>query len=314
MDQREPRPEAGAEDCDGVKLVLEWTRVPPRILKSLGMGEKRRNHPCHVAGCPCSRLHSSWLVRSAPWDTAIGLVVRGYVSKIDVSVQPYGLVVPASYRPNTSDRFRLDVWCHGRGETLSELNFIDGRQTSPGEFTPPNAFVLHPYGRYCNANKLAGELDVFEALEDIKKHYPIDEDRLVMRGFSMGGASCWQFAVHYPSMWAAAAPGAGFSETPDFLKVFQNEAVKPTWYEQKLWHLYDGVDYAVNLFNCPTVAYSGEVDGQRQAAEMMAKAMEKEGLTLVHIIGPKAGHFYEANAKKDVAQRVDALVEKGRVN
>src|SRR5712691_10051247 len=29
---------------------------------------------------------------AAPWSTATGLVVRGYVSKIDSSVQPYGLV------------------------------------------------------------------------------------------------------------------------------------------------------------------------------------------------------------------------------
>ena len=35
---------------------------------------------------------------TAPWDTATGLVVRGYFSKIDGSVQPYGLVVPPSYR------------------------------------------------------------------------------------------------------------------------------------------------------------------------------------------------------------------------
>src|SRR6185295_3667078 len=32
-----------------------------------------------------------------PWTTATGLVVRGYVSRIDGSVQPYGLVVPASF-------------------------------------------------------------------------------------------------------------------------------------------------------------------------------------------------------------------------
>ena len=108
----------------------------------------------------------------APWNTATGLVVRGYVSRIDGSVQPYGLVVPASYQPNTPHRFRLDVWCHGRGENLSELSFINGRQSSRGEFTPPNAFVVHPYGRYCNANKFAGEIDLFEAIEDIKKHYP----------------------------------------------------------------------------------------------------------------------------------------------
>jgi Prolyl oligopeptidase family len=248
----------------------------------------------------------------APWDSATGLVARGYVSRIDDSIQPYGLVVPASYQPNTPHRFRLDVWCHGRGENLSELSFINGRQSSRGEFTPPNAFVVHPYGRYCNANKFAGEVDLFEAIEDIKKHYPIDDDRLVMRGFSMGGAACWQFAVHYPSVWAAAAPGAGFSETADFLKVFQNETVQPTWYEQKLWHLYDCTDYALNLFNCPTVAYSGEVDRQKQAADMMARALAKEGIELVHVIGAKAGHRYTPEAKEEINRRVDSIVNVGR--
>src|SRR5947209_10193392 len=34
----------------------------------------------------------------APWTTETGLIVRGYHSKIDGSVQPYGLVVPASYQ------------------------------------------------------------------------------------------------------------------------------------------------------------------------------------------------------------------------
>jgi dienelactone hydrolase len=248
----------------------------------------------------------------APWTTATGLVVRGYVSRIDGSVQPYGLVVPSSYRPDTPHRFRLDIWCHGRGETLSELNFIEGRQKSAGEFAPPNAFVLHPYGRYCNANKFAGEIDTFEALENINSQYPIDDNRIVMRGFSMGGAACWQFAVHYPGVWAAAAPGAGFSETPDFLRVFQNENVQPNWYERKLWHLYDCTDYAVNLYNCPTVAYSGENDRQKQAADLMARALQREGIELVHIIGAKAGHQYTPEAKTEINRNIDAIVQEGR--
>ena len=128
-------------------------------------------------------LRGGW----APWTNATGLIVRGYVSKIDGSVQPYGLVVPASYQSPGPQKFRLDFWFHGRGETLTELDFINGRQKSPGEFTPPDTFVLHLYGRYCNANKFAGETDLFEALDDVKKHYPIDENRLVVRGFSLGG-------------------------------------------------------------------------------------------------------------------------------
>jgi len=247
-----------------------------------------------------------------PWTTATGLVVRGYISKIDGSVQPYGLVVPESYQPNSPHRHRLDIWWHGRGETLSELNFIDQRQKTPGEFTPRNAFVLHPYGRYCNANKFAGEIDTLEAMNHVKRHYPINDDRIVARGFSMGGAACWQFAVHYPGLWCAAAPGAGFAETADFLKVFQSENLQPTWYEQKLWHLYDCTDYAMNLANCPTVAYSGEIDKQKQAADVMAKALEKEGIRLVHIIGPQTAHRYHPAAKEEINRRINQLAERGR--
>jgi hypothetical protein len=247
-----------------------------------------------------------------PWTTQTGLVVRGYRSKIDGSVQPYGLVIPKDYSFAGDKKHRLDFWWHGRGATLSEVNFIQDRQRNPGDFTPPDTIVLHPYGRFCNANKFAGDIDSLECLEDVKKHYRIDENRIVARGFSMGGAACWQYAVHYPTLWCAANPGAGFSETPEFLKVYQREKVEPTWYEQKLWHMYNASDYALNIFNLPTVAYSGEIDSQKQAADVMAREMKKVGLELTHIIGPKTGHGWEKGAKAEVSRLIDALAEKGR--
>lgn len=246
------------------------------------------------------------------WPSATGLVVRAYVSQLDGSVQPYGLVVPATFQPHSPHRYRLDVWFHGRDEKLSELNFLAQRRRSPGEFTPPNTIVLHPYSRYCNGQKLAGEVDFLEALADVMKRYPIDEQRVVVRGFSLGGAACWHIAAHYPGRWAAAAPGAGFAETPDFLKVFQREAIKPTWFEQALWHQYDCTDYAINFFNLPTVAYSGEIDSQKQAADIMAKAMEAEGLELTHIIGPQTRHSYHPAAKAEIARRIDSIAAQGR--
>lgn len=247
----------------------------------------------------------------APWTTQTGLVVRGYRSEIDDSVQPYGLVVPATYRPNAPHRHRLDVWFHGRGETLSEVNFITDRQKNPGQFTPPDAFVLHPYGRYCNANRFAGEVDTFEAMEAVKKHYPIDARRQVVRGFSMGGAACWLFATHHTGMWVAAAPGAGFSETEGFLKIPASGPERPSWYEQKLWHLYDATDYAMNLFNLPLVAYSGEIDGQKQAAEMMARALKAEGIELTHIIGPQTAHKYHPTSIVEINRRIDSIAARG---
>jgi Prolyl oligopeptidase family len=246
------------------------------------------------------------------WIRQTGPIVRGYRSKIDGSAQPYGLIVPTDYNFDTRSPHRLDIWFHGRGETLSEVNFINDSQHSMGEFAPAGAFVLRPYGRYCNPSRFAGETDTFEALEAIHKAYGVDDKRIAVRGFSLGGAACWDFTTHFAGDWAAANPGAGFSETADFLKVFQNESLHPYWFEQKLWHLYDATDYAINLFNVPTIAYSGELDSQRQAAEMMVKAATAEGIQFTHIIGPGAHHFYEKNAKQEVAQKVDAAVAAGR--
>ncbi len=248
----------------------------------------------------------------SPWATQTGLVVRGYVSKIDGSVQPYGLVVPTTYTTLSPHRYRLDIWFQGRAETGSEVNFIDAREHQAGTFTPADTIVLHPYGRYCNAYKFAGEVDVLEALEDVKRKYKVDDDRISVRGFSMGGAAAWQFAVHYSDRWFAANPGAGFAETARFLNVFQNEKVQPTSYEKSLWHLYDCTDYAANLLQCPTVAYSGELDSQKQAADVMDEALRLEEVRLVHIIGPQTKHAYHPEAKKEVERRIDSIAAAGR--
>ena len=241
------------------------------------------------------------------WITQKGLVVRGYISRIDNTVQPYGLVIPPTYAIDHSVPTRCDIWFHGRGEKLSEVNFLWDRMKNPGEFTPDHTIMLHPYGRYCNAFKFAGEVDVLEALEDVQKRYRIDEDRISVRGFSMGGAACWQFATHYADRWFAANPGAGFSETPQFLKVFQKEELKPMPWEQTLWSLYDCDKWALNLTHCPTIAYSGENDSQKQAADVMEKALAEHGIRLRHVIGKGMGHKYDAESKELVESRMNEL-------
>ncbi len=248
-----------------------------------------------------------------PWNTQTGLVARGYRSKIDGSVQPYGVLVPETFKDGAKRTpVRLDFWMHGRGEKLSELSFIEGAQKSKGEFTPEGAIVCYLYGRYCCANKFAGEMDLFEAMADVKAHYPVDSQRMVVRGFSMGGASAWQFATHHSGLWAAAAPGAGFAETAEFFRSFGAGKEPPPWWEQVLWRWYDCTTMAGNLANTTTVAYSGETDGQKQSADIMTKYAAQEGLTFPHIIGPQTGHKYHPDAKPKINELVDAAAAKGR--
>ena len=246
-----------------------------------------------------------------PWAVQSGLVVRGYFSKIDDSVQPYGLVVPQNWSPGSTHDWRLDAWFRGRSETIMEANFLHDRMTNPGQFTPPDTIVLHLFGRFCNANKFAGEVDFFEALDTVKSQYRIDPNRIAVRGFSMGGAAVWHLAAHHAGLWAAAAPGAGFSESAEFLNVFK-EPVKPTWFEQKLWRLYDATVYAANFANLPLVAYSGEKDRQMQAALVMERELAKEGMRMKHIIGPDTPHRYHPESKILIDEAMNAIIKRGR--
>ena len=247
-----------------------------------------------------------------PWADATGLVVRGYRSKLDQSVQPYALVIPADWKRGAGPARRLDVVLPGRGEKRTELAFIDEHEKKPGEIVPPGAIVLHAYGRFCNATKFAGEVDVFEALDAVKRDYPVDAARIVVRGFSMGGASTWHLATHYPGVWAAAAPGAGFAETAAYNKALAPGKPARTAWEQTLWRWYDATGYAANLQTVPTIAYSGEIDPQKQAADIMTKALAAEGLTLEHLIGPQTAHKYHPETKTKLIARLEEVVARGR--
>ncbi len=94
--------------------------------------------------------------------------------------------------------------------------------------------------------------------------------------------------------------------------MFQKETLKPTWYEQKLWRLYDCDLYATNLHQCPTVAYSGEIDSQKQAADVMEEALARVDIRLAHIIGPGTKHAYHPDSKVIVERKLDRLADSAR--
>ena len=244
----------------------------------------------------------------APWTRQTGLVVRAYVSKIDGSVQPYGLVVPPSFAPDRPHRWRVDAWFHGRSDTLNEVDFLWSRLHDAGDFTPRDTIMLHLYGRYCNASKFAGEVDLFEALDDVRKNYNVDENRILVRGFSMGGASVWHIAAHHAGEFAAAQPGAGFAETLEY----QKHRYTPTWFEEKLLHFTNATDYALNFFQLPIISYNGDQDPQGQSGDIMARNMSEYGMTLARIYGKGVGHKYTPEAKDEIEERIDAIAAKGR--
>jgi poly(3-hydroxybutyrate) depolymerase len=129
---------------------------------------------------------------------------------------------------------------------------------------------------------------VLEAVEHVKTILPIDDRRIVIRGFSMGGAGCWQLAVHHPGMWLAATPGAGFSETRDFLRFFQGEEFVPTAWQTALLNWYDCPGWANNFRTLPVIASSGELDKQKQAGPIEVR-IDGTALTVPPTAPPPPG-------------------------
>jgi dienelactone hydrolase len=261
---------------------------------------------------------------AAPWTIARGSVGRGFHSRVDGSVQPYAVIVPEGLELSREKRARLDVVLHGRDQTISEARFLarfDGKPTpEEPEADARGKITLHVFGRGNNAYRWAGETDVFEAIEAVKRNYPIDGLRIVLRGFSMGGAGAWHLGLHHPSVWSSVEAGAGFTETRKYAKLDD----VPTYIDKGL-HIYDTVDYALNAFNVPIAGYGGEDDPQLQASTNIVEAlralgvpMKTEGLLtrndridFLRVVGAKMGHKVDPASAKILRDFHDEHADKG---
>ena len=251
---------------------------------------------------------------SASWTKKTGNVVRGFVSRIDASVQPYGLTIPAGYdgkRP-----MRLDVWLHGTQQQMNEVRFLQ-QQAGPhgtSQIMTDDYIQLEPFARMNHSYKFYAETDVYEAIAAVRKHYNIDPERILIRGHSMGGhQGAGRLALQNPTFFAAFEASAGYSETREYAA--SRAPVKElTPYQEAALHYVDAEDYALNGFNVPFVSYGGEKDGQLRASIRLREAVEKEGFRLtkespykwtttdlrgLFLIGPDTGHAWHKETKAE---------------
>lgn len=231
---------------------------------------------------------------SPSWGQSPGRTVLGYRSAVDGSHQPYALTLPANYEPQGSSRSPLYIELHGRGDNLTELVFAAQHEGKPA--SPDQTWIqLDVYGRANNAYRYAGEADVYEALADVIRRYRIDEKRIVLWGFSMGGAGAWHLGLHNPAKWCSVGAGAGFV---DFYKYQKVETPLP-WFQDLPLRIYDATNYTMNLANVPLVTYGGEEDPQLAASTTMRDLAQPLKVPVKVIIGPKMGHKFDEASKAE---------------
>jgi dienelactone hydrolase len=230
---------------------------------------------------------------SSAWEQAPGRRILAYRSAVDDSVQPYAISLPAEFGKEPERRWPLHLVLHGRGDTLNEVAFIHMHDGKPA--TEDDWIQLDVFGRTNNAYRYAGEADVFEALTDVKRRYRIDDRRVVLHGFSMGGAGSWHLGLHYPSLWCSVGPGAGFV---DFYKYQKVESPLP-FYQDLALAIYNPIEYTLNAFNVPICTYGGEKDPQLVASTEMVERAAKLGLNIKLLVGPGTGHAFHPDSRKE---------------
>ena len=245
---------------------------------------------------------------TAPWVGRVGrTTVFGYTSDLDGSVQPFAVTLPREFGADPQRRWPLHLVLHGRSDTMNEVSFI--RQHEGKELKNDIAWIqLDVFGRTNNAYRWAGEVDVFEALSATRRLFRIDDRRITLWGFSMGGGGAWHLGLHYPDKWSSVGAGAGFADTVKYLNL--KEPLSPL--HQKLVRIYDAVDYTLNAADVPIIGYGGELDKQLLAARTMHERAEELGVEIPLLIGPQTEHKFHPDSQREFMAFHAAAAERGR--
>jgi hypothetical protein len=148
---------------------------------------------------------------------APGPRVATYHSAVDDSDQPYALFLPNSFTPDKP--YPLVIALHEEESNhIFQLKRLFGIPTRFGEsglqalslrtFTVPgniDFIVACPFARGSMGYQGIAEQDVYDVLADVKRRFPIDEDRIYLTGSGMGGGGALWLALTRPGDWAAVA-------------------------------------------------------------------------------------------------------------
>lgn len=129
-------------------------------------------------------------------------------------LQHYAMHVPASYRSDSPAP--LLVYLHGSGGDVTEL--FDAFPDFVTSLSARGYLVAAPLGRGDTFYRPGpGELDVLEAIADIRAAHNVDADRIFLLGFSGGAAGVNVLTSRHPDLFAGAVSVVATFEEPSLV-------------------------------------------------------------------------------------------------
>jgi predicted esterase len=218
-----------------------------------------------------------------------GTHLRGFRSNIDDQVQYYAVHAPPQARQSNSPlpivvfvpftTTYKEPFLRSMHVAHHQILSMVGRLADESEY-----LVLWPAARGVTNGGPLGTVDILEALEAVKKDYPVDESRIYLCGFCTGGRAALLVAQRYPSLFAAAA-------------VWGPSPMLRGGERQSLWidanHERMLLD---NLSNIPLYVMQGQddVDPRPEGTEYFVEQCRTSGLRVDYELIPGAAHIYYA--------------------
>lgn len=242
--------------------------------------------------------------------------VKTFISSIDNSCQYYAILPPENYNEDSS--YALIMTCHGAG--------VEARGQVKAYTKKDWAFVVAPTNRRRFGFDWQdwGRLDFLEVLEDVKKNFKIDTNRIYLTGHSMGGHGAWHIGMTHPDIFAAMAPSAGWTSfqlyVPWFLQkseLFAHpDLIK---YRDMVLREDNPLLFLENAYNLPIYLLQGAADDNVPPiqARMFCKYLTNLGYDYIYNEVDGKGHWWNMDSTPgtdcvDLKEMMDFLKSKVR--
>ena len=215
--------------------------------------------------------------------------VTTYQSGVDGSVQPYSVLLPSSY--DARYPYPLIVLLHGAWVTDWGQNMISYRRKEW-------AIQVAVHDRGNNRYTEIGQVDLFEVMQEIRRRYNIDDDRVYLAGHSMGGYGTWFHGTRHPDLWAALSPQAGYADYFLYHPAMRKGRAVPK-FRRRLLEEASPLLFAENLLQLPAYVIHGAKDQNVSVehARRMTARLAELGYRFIYDENPDAGHWWGPRGK-----------------
>lgn len=132
------------------------------------------------------------------------------VSNLPTNQRKYGVFVPYNYDPNKA--YPTILFLHGGFENGSnpETAFNVGLGPEIADHAKEFGYiVIFPQARDSWRSGDVELNDAYAALQETRRHYRVDDSRVILTGLSWGGYGVWALAEKHPTDFAALVPMCG---------------------------------------------------------------------------------------------------------